>query len=207
MARLIRVAILDDHPVATAGIAGALLEAGDIEVVGRASSLGDAVRLVAETAPDVLLCDVQVGPERALHVPELLGSPPPAVLFFTGYDYPSFVRAALDGGAAGYLLKSVPLEELLVAIRTVAGGGSYWDARHLRQARGAPKMPSDRELEVVALVGAGRSNAEIGARLGIDERTVESHLRRLYNRYGVNSRTELSAFCARSGWLDLNLDG
>lgn len=206
MARMIKVALVDDHPVATAGIAAALSEAGDIEIVGRASSLDDVSRLVSETAPDVLLCDIQVGRERALHVPELLGPPPPAVLFFTGYDYPSFVRAALDGGAAGYVLKSAPLEELLVAIRAVAGGGSHWDARHLRQARGAPRMPSDRELEVVVLVGAGRSNAEIGARLGIDERTVESHLRRLYDRYGVGSRTELSAFCVRSGWLDLNLD-
>jgi DNA-binding NarL/FixJ family response regulator len=205
VARLIRVAILDDHPVAAAGVAGALVEAGDIEIVGRASSVGEVTGLVQATTPDVLLCDVQVGRERALRVPALLGPPPPAVLFFTSYDYPSFVRSALDAGAAGYVLKSVPLEELVAAIRAVAGGGSAWDAQHLRQAHLAPRTPSDRELEVVALVAAGRSNAEIGAQLGVDERTVESHLRRLFNRYGVNSRTELSAFCVRNGWIDLNL--
>jgi DNA-binding CsgD family transcriptional regulator len=66
-------------------------------------------------------------------------------------------------------------------------------------------MPSARELEVVTLVSTGRSNAEIGTLLGIDERTVESHLRRLFNRYGVDSRTELSSFCARQGWVDLSL--
>jgi DNA-binding NarL/FixJ family response regulator len=75
--------------------------------------------------------------------------------------------------------------------------------RDLRNARRAPRMPTDRELEVIRRVALGQSNAEIGEALDIAERTVESHLRRLFSRYGVDSRTELTLTCARMGWIDL----
>ena len=203
MAGMIRVAVIDDHPVASAGVVAALAEAGDIEIVGRAAALDEIKGLVETTSPDVLLCDVQLGRERALRVPSMLTPPAPSVLFFTAYDYPSFIRSALDGGASGYVLKSAPLEELVAAIYAVARGGTAWDSRHLRDAHRAPRMPSEREMQVLASMAAGRSNAEIGTQLGIEERSVESHLRRLFNRYGVDSRTELAAFCVRNGWLDL----
>lgn len=204
MARVIRVAVIDDHPVTSAGVVAALSGADDIEIVGQAGSIGEINALVEATAPAVLLCDVQLGNERALHVPSMLAQPAPAVLFFSGYDYPSFTRAALDAGAAGYVLKSAPFEELLAAIRAVAKGGTAWESRHLQAARKAPRMPSERELEVLTLVAAGRSNAEIGSQLAIEERTVESHLRRLFVRYGASSRTELTAYSVRNGWVDLS---
>ncbi len=204
MARVIKVAIVDDHPVTSAGVAATLAEAGDIEIVGRAGAIGEIQGLVESAAPDILLCDIQLGDDRALGVPSMLAQPAPAVIFFTAYDYPSFMRTALDGGASGYVLKSAPPEELVAAIRAVAAGGTAWESRHLRAAHKAPRMPSDREMEVLALVAAGRSNAEIGSQLGIEERTVESHLRRLFDRYGASSRTELSAYCVRNGWIDLN---
>jgi DNA-binding NarL/FixJ family response regulator len=201
---MIKVAVVDDHPVASAGVVAALAEESDIEIVGRAASIGEIKALVEATAPDILLCDIQLGSERALHVPAMLAGPAPAVLFFTAYDYPSFMRAALDAGAAGYVLKSAPLEELVAAIHAVAAGGTAWESRRLRAAHKAPRMPSDREMEVLTLVAAGRSNAEIGSELGIEERTVESHLRRLFDRYGASSRTELAAYCVRNGWIDLS---
>ncbi len=144
-----------------------------------------------------------MGPERSLGLPREIDDPAPAILFFTSYDYPSFVRTALEGGAAGYMLKSAPIAEVVAAVRTVAAGGSMFAMRDLRRARSALRIPSDRELEVIRLVAVGRSNAEIGTALEIAERTVESHLRRLFSRYAVDSRTALTLAAVRMGWIDL----
>jgi DNA-binding NarL/FixJ family response regulator len=201
---LIRLMVVDDHPVSSAGVAAALVESGGIEIVGIARSLAEIQPVVFETRPDVILCDIQLGNERALDVPRRLAEPAPPVVFFTSFDYPAYIRAALDAGAAGYLVKTAPLGDIVSAIRTVAAGGTAYAAVDLRQARGAPREPSNRELQVLRLVAVGRSNADIGAELAIDERTVESHMRRLFDRYGVDSRTELVAFCARAGWVDMS---
>jgi DNA-binding NarL/FixJ family response regulator len=91
--------------------------------------------------------------------------------------------------------------EILEAVRTVAGGGTAFSASMLRAIRSAPRRPSDREIEVLALVCAGASNDEVGAQLGVTEKTVESHLRRLFDRYGVLSRTELAVLSLREGWV------
>lgn len=203
MAGLIRVLIVDDHPVTSKGVAGALQDAGEIEVVGVAETLAAARSLIASLNPDVVLCDVQLGPERSLGLPREIDDPGPAILFFTSYDYPSFVRTALEAGAAGYILKSAPIADVVAAVRTVAGGGSTFAMHDLRAARRAPRIPTDRELEVIRLVAVGKSNSDIGEALEIAERTVESHLRRLFSRYSVDSRTELTLISARMGWIDL----
>jgi DNA-binding NarL/FixJ family response regulator len=200
---MIRVLVVDDHPVTSAGIRAALAEEGDIEVVGCAATPEEALAYIASTHPDVVLCDIQLGEQRVLDLPRHLLDPAPAVIFLTSYDYPSYVRAAFESGAAGYVLKSTPLSEIVGHVRSVAAGGTAYSARDLRAARQAPRTPSEREMEVVALVAAGTSNAEIGRALGIEERTVESHLRRLFDRYGVDSRTELTTFALRAGWIDM----
>ena len=202
MAGVIRVAIVDDHPVAAAGVAAALADAPDMEIVAVAANLESAVDAIAAHSPDVVLCDVQLGRERGFELPARLADPAPAVMIFTSFDYPSYVRAAVEAGAAGFVLKTASLSDIVAAIRTVAAGGTAYSARDLRAARTAPRMPSARELQVVSLVAAGRSNSEIGAALEIDERTVESHLRRLFTRYSVDSRTELATFSVRNGWID-----
>jgi DNA-binding NarL/FixJ family response regulator len=203
MAGVIRLVVVDDHPVVAAGLLAALAGSGDIEISGVATTMAEAESVVASVRPDVVLCDIQLGTERALDIADHLAAPVPPIVFFTSYDYPSYIRAALDAGAAGYVLKTAPLGDIIAAIRTVAGGGTAYAARHLRGARGAPRMPSSRELQVISMVALGSSNAEIGAALGIDERTVESHLRRLFDRYGADSRTELSTYSVRQGWIDL----
>ena len=203
---MIRLVVVDDHPVAAAGVVAALAGQADIEVAGVARTLAEVGPVVAAAQPHVILCDIQLGHERGIDLPRRLAPPAPPVIFFTSYDYPSYVRAALDSGAAGFVLKSAPLAEIVKAIRSVAGGGTAYDSSHLRNARKAPRLPSSRELEVISLVAAGNSNAEIGAALGIDERTVESHLRRLFDRYGADSRIELITYSVRAGWIDLNAD-
>jgi DNA-binding NarL/FixJ family response regulator len=196
--------VVDDHPMTAAGVVAAIEEAGDIQVVGVATTLAEIAPTVEAAHPDVILCDIQLGNDRVIDLPRRLTAPAPPVIFFTSYDYPSFVRAALDAGAAGFVVKTAPVTEVVAAIRSVASGGTAYDSRHLRDASRAQRMPSKRELEVIALVAGGSSNAEIGTALGIDERTVESHLRRLFDRYGSDSRTELITFSVRAGWIDLS---
>jgi DNA-binding NarL/FixJ family response regulator len=197
---LIRVGVIDDHPVVGEGTAAVLRAQADIEVVGVAASL-DAARsagLVDRDAVDVLLLDIRLGADSGLGL--LSGDPVlPAVIVLTAYDYPQYAEAALQLGAAGFVLKTAPLDELLDAIRRVAAGGLAFAVRP-----GATSVRlTPREHEVVRLVAEGRSNDEIGVALGIGAKTVETHLARVFERVGVTSRTELAIRAMREGWLDV----
>ena len=135
-----------------------------------------------------------------LHDAALLGGDGPAIVVVTAYDYPQYVEAALRLGAAGFVLKTAPVAELLDAIRRAAAGGLAFAQR----PRGSVAVAlSPREQDVVRLVVEGRSNDEIGLALGIGAKTVESHLRRLFERLDVASRTELATRALREGWLEL----
>ena len=202
-AALIRVAIVDDHPVVRQGIAALLGAHAEIEVVGSAGSVEEAISLLARMPIDVLLLDIRLGTDSGLR---LLGGgvspaapPMPAVVVLSAYDYPQYAEAALRLGAAGFVVKSAPLEELLDAIRRAAGGGMAFAVR----PRSGQERVSPRELDVIRLVVEGRSNDEVGAALGIGVKTVETHLRRLFERFSVASRTELAARALREGWLDI----
>jgi DNA-binding NarL/FixJ family response regulator len=115
----------------------------------------------------------------------------------TAYDYPQYAEAALRLGASGYVLKTAPIGELVDAIRRAAAGGLAFSIR--------PRGPSlsARELDVVRQVVDGRSNDEIATALGITPKTVETHLRRLFERFDLASRTELATKALREGWLEL----
>jgi DNA-binding NarL/FixJ family response regulator len=197
---LIRVGVVDDHPVVGEGTAALLRSQDDIEVIGVAASL-EAARsagLADRTAVDVLLVDIRLGTDSGLGL--LTGDPAlPAVIVLTAYDYPQYAEAALHLGAAGFVLKTAPLSELLDAIRRVAAGGLAFS---VRPGTSAIRL-TPREHEVVRLVADGRSNDEIGAALGIGAKTVETHLARVFERVGVTSRTELATRALREGWLDV----
>jgi DNA-binding NarL/FixJ family response regulator len=200
---LIRVAVVDDHPVVAQGMASLLGAEADVRVVGVASSLEDARRagLDSAEAVDVLLLDLRLGDRSGL---DLLAVGPgawnrPAVLVLTAYDYPQYAEAALRLGAAGFVLKTAPLAELLDAIRCVAAGGLAFTVRPT--TAGIRFTP--REREVIRLVVDGRSNDEVGVALGIGSKTVETHLARVFQRTGVTSRTELATRALREGWLEI----
>lgn len=207
--RTIRVAVVDDHPVLRDGTAALLAQQPDMEVVIRAGSLAElAVHTVpAGTRPatipvDVIVLDIRLGPQSGLDLlPQLTADDAggPAVVILTAYDYPQYVDAAHRLGAAGYVLKTAPTRELLGAIRRAASGGLAFGIRPTRTVRAL----SDREREVVRLVIEGRSNDEIGMALGIGAKTVETHLRRLFERHAVASRTELATRALTEGWLDI----
>lgn len=193
---MIRVAVVDDHPLVREGTAALVDRQEDMEIAGVAGSL-DELRPILEAGPtDVLLLDLRLGQESGF---ELLRSDVamPAVVVVTSYDYPQYADAALRLGAAGFVVKTAPTAELLDAIRRAASGGLAFGVRP-----GGGVALSAREREVLQLVVDGASNDEIGSRLGISSRTVESHLRRLFERFGVASRTELAARALREGWLE-----
>jgi len=198
----VRVAVVDDHPVVREGTARLLATQPGLEIVGTAGSLSEAAALVASVAVDVLLLDIRLGTDSGL---SLFGALPadarPAIVVVTAYDYPQYAEAALRLGASGFVLKTAPVAELVDAIKRAAAGGLAFAVRPGRGA--AIARLSERELDVVRLVVDGRSNDEIAARLGIGAKTVESHLRRLFERLDIASRTELATRALREGWLDV----
>jgi DNA-binding NarL/FixJ family response regulator len=202
----IRVGIVDDHPTVVAAIVTAIRDAADLRLIGTARTSDEATELASKV--DVLVCDMNLaGGAEGLQVLRSVHDPlttreraPAAVLFLSGYGYPSLIRAALDGGAAGYLDKSADVPEIIDAIRMIASGATAYSAAALLGSRDAPRRPSEREIQVIGRVVDGATNAEIAAALGLSEKTVESHLRRLFDRYGLLSRTELAVLSMEEGW-------
>jgi DNA-binding NarL/FixJ family response regulator len=193
----IRVAIVDDHPVVRAGTAAIIEHAADMVLAGMASSVDEAASLLGDGV-DVMLLDLRLGTDSGFRLLGDHGDIAPAVVVVTAYDYPQYVDAALRMGAAGYVLKTAPVAELLDAVRRAAAGKLAFSLRP-----GASAVLSAREREVVSAVADGLSNDEIATRLRIAPKTVESHLRRLFERHGIASRTELATRALRQGWLEV----
>ena len=198
-ARPITVAIVDDHPVLRDGIASLLARENDMEVVALGASVADADSILA-TDVDVVLLDVRLGTQSGLTALQRSSARRPAVVVLTAYGYPQYAEAALRLGASGFVLKNGPIDDLLSAIRAAASGGLQFGVRPAQRL-----ALSERELDVVRKVVEGLSNDEIAADLGISHKTVESHMRRIFERVGVVSRTELATRALREGWLDLPL--
>jgi DNA-binding NarL/FixJ family response regulator len=194
----IRVAVVDDHPVLREGIASLLASQPDLLVVARGETVADASAALDSPDVDVLVLDVRLGTTSGLNALQRPAGRRPAVVVLTAYGYPQYAQAALRLGAAGFVLKNAPIDELIGAIRNAAAGGLTFSVRP-----GEPVALSAREFDVVRLVVDGRSNDEIAADLGIAPKTVETHLRRVFERLGVASRTELATRALREGWLEL----
>jgi DNA-binding NarL/FixJ family response regulator len=200
------------------GTAAILRAEPDIEVVTVAPSLetAESAGLFDAARVDVVLLDIRLGTDSGLRAltsgsvggseagssGEDSGESParPAIIVLTAYDYPQYADAALRLGAAGFVLKTAPLPELVDAIRRVAAGGLAFSVRPTKA--GLARL-SPREHDVVRLVADGRTNDEIGSALQIGSKTVETHLARLFERLGVASRTELAMRAVREGWLDV----
>lgn len=201
---MIRVLVVDDHPVVRAGIVGLLEIEPDFEVVAEAESGEAAIELAAAHAPDVVLMDLRMpglgGVEATRRLLEH-GGPVPRVLVFTTYEEDDQILAAIEAGASGYLLKAAPAVELAAGIRAVAAGQTVLApsiaaqlTRAVQVARSTPEVEvvpplTARETEVLALVGQGLSNPEIAAALFIGESTVKTHLLYAFEKLGVGDRT------------------
>ena len=198
----IRLAIVEDHPALADGLAALLRGSNDVEVVGTARDVHQATALLEQESPDVVLCDIRLaqGDDGFDLVSRF--APRPAFIMLTVASYPSYHARAVHLGAMGYLSKMASVEEILDAIRTVAGGGTAYPSDTRRSAQAALRVPTARELEILSLVAEGLSNVEIAERLSLRVKTVESQLRRLFDRYDVASRTALARLAIRQGWID-----
>lgn len=196
----IRIVVVDDHPVFRDGTAALLAREPDFVVVGVAADLEAARALLAhDPPPDVVLLDVRLGEENGLAVVEELAART-AVVILTAYDYPQYLHSAIRLGAAGFVGKSAPTEDLLRAVRQAGAGGMAFDRRRLGSQ---PVDLAAREVQIVRLLADGSSNDEIGLALGITTKSVESALGRIFTRTSTRSRTELAVRAVQEGWLDV----
>jgi DNA-binding NarL/FixJ family response regulator len=160
-----------------------------------------ADQLIGDEAPDVVLCDIMLGGRDAGF--DLLDrhGPQARFLLYTAYDFPAHHARAVSGGAAGLLSKTADAEAIAEALRQVAGGGTWFPPRVVDSARQAPRPPTGREHQLLVLLAEGASNEVMAHELGIRVKTVEGMIRRLFDRYGVDNRTQLARFAMRQGWL------
>ncbi len=215
----IRVVLADDHTVVRKGIREFLEESPDIAVVAEAADGEEAVRLVTEHQPDVVVLDIQMPKLSGIEATRQIKArfPEIRVLILTAYDDDPYIFALLQAGAGGYVLKTASAEELIQAVRAVHCGDSALDpavARKVvqRLASGHPSPASeeivegltDRELDVLRLVAKGMTNQAIGAQLDISDRTVQGHLANVYAKLGVGTRTEAVLRAVKLGWLTLD---
>ena len=199
---MIRLAIVEDHPAIAEGLTALLGGELDVTVVGTAGDALAADRLIAADSPDVVLCDIRLsGAEDGL---DLLARHPsgPAFIMLSAYSYPSFYVAAMEHGAKGYLSKMAGIEQILKAVRSVAAGGTAFPDDVRRSVRTALRPPTPREAQILALVAEGEANSEIAEHLSLRVKTVESQLRRMFDRYDVASRTSLVRVAQKQGWIE-----
>jgi DNA-binding NarL/FixJ family response regulator len=207
---MIRVLIVDDHPVVHDGVAAALNRTPDIRLVQAAETIEDAVGSMARAKPDVALLDIRLrGADGLAAIGTLLAARPALrVIMFSAYDVDEYVFGAIRAGARGYLLKGAASAELIAAIRKVHAGESYLSPDlsaklvDQMQARShGSRLLTPRELMVLRLMAAGQSNREIAGSLAITERTVKFHVTAILNKIGADNRTQAVALATRRGIL------
>ncbi|MFI1799615.1 response regulator [Streptomyces sp. NPDC020379] len=194
---MIRVLLVDDHPVVRRGLRAMVDELPEVSAVGEAGDGAEALRLLdAGVRPDVVLMDLQMGAgmhgveatRRITALPD-----PPAVLILTTYSTDADILAAVEAGATGYLLKDAPPEDVAAAVHAAARGETVLAppvaARLLGRVRAGRPALSPREAEILGLLAEGLANKQISRRLFISEATVKTHLVHIYGKLGVDSRT------------------
>jgi DNA-binding NarL/FixJ family response regulator len=200
----VRVLVVDDHPVFREGLAASLAAIPEIEVVGQAADGPESIEMAATGAADVVLMDLNLqsmsGVEATARVCAL--SDPPAVLVVTMVDDDDTVLAAMRAGARGYVLKGSTGEEIAAAVTTVASGGAVFGpgvasrllaaATSGERAHPGPAFAglTDREADVLELIGQGRSNQQIARTLGLSVKTVQNYVSRILDKLQVRDRTQ-----------------
>ena len=207
---MIRVVIADDHPLVRAGLRQVLADESEIEVVGEAADGDETVAVLRATEPDVVLLDITMPGAPFPGLLRLLRSafPRVEVLIVTMHGEDQFAVRALKEGAAGYLTKQQPPQEVINAIKQIAGGGRYLTAAVAERAAAAldgnaPRLPhervSRREYEVLCMIGLGKSVKQIATELGVSPKTVSTHRARLLRKMRLKTSAELIRYVLQYG--------
>ncbi len=202
----IRVLLVDDHPIVRKGIHDLLDAAQGISVVGEANSGREALQMIKAVKPDIVLLDIELPDLNGVEVVKniVAGSTPLKVLVLSSYDDREYISQMLALGASGYLVKDEVTNIIVDAVRGIARGEKGWVSRkvaekmsQLLDTHADHKNLTARELEVLALVSQGKTNAEIGLALDISEKTVEKHMDLIFRKLGVLSRVNAAVIAVR----------
>ncbi|WUJ74624.1 response regulator transcription factor [Kribbella soli] len=202
---MIRVLVVDDHEIVRTGLRQLLAGTDDLDPVGAAAGGDEGVVMVAQLHPDVVLMDLSMPGTDGIAATERIVADNPGthVLVLTSFSDHDRIVAALDAGAEGYLLKNSTAEAILGGIRQLVAGGSPLDPIAAREFLTGRRLPpkeitfTNREQEVLEMLGSGLPNRAIAQRLGISERTVKAHLTNIFHRLGVTDRTQAALWAQR----------
>ncbi|MFE7328505.1 response regulator [Streptomyces sp. NPDC057565] len=204
----VRVVLVDDQPLVRAGLRVLIADSPDLEILGEAGTGAEAVQLVQDVRPDVVVMDIRMPGMDGIEATRLITAGPNTarVLVLTTFDDDEYVYGALRAGASGFLVKDMDLDDILTAIRVVAVGEALIAPRVTRRLieefaarpeptaaprHGATEGITDREREVLTLIGRGLSNDEIAGRLFISPATAKAHVRRLFSKLAARDRVQL----------------
>lgn len=214
---MIRIMLADDHEVVRAGFKMILEQDPELEVVAEAADGGQAYAIAAREKPDILLMDISMPPgQSGLVACERVAKDLPAtkVIILTMFAEPEYLFYTLRGGASGYVLKNSTSEELIAAVRAVAGGGSYIHpkmtallTKHLmgggEEDDRSYQQLSNRELEILQLLAKGFTNKEISEQIYLSVKTVEAHRSKIYQKLGFKTRADLVDYALRHKLLNV----
>jgi len=209
---MIRILLVDDHDIVMDGIASILTDAAHLQVVGKASSVSMAEKLIAQLQPDLVLTDISLGDVSGLELTRKIVQDFPSikVIVLTMHDGVQYISSLLEAGALGYLLKNVRQEELFTAIEQVMGGRQYLQqslagayTRAVRAQQQAEKQSnlSPREIEIIRLIAREFTTAEISRQLFLSEHTIETHRKNIIRKTGVKSVIGLMNYAREQGLL------
>ena len=217
---IIRILLADDHVVVREGTKALLNNEPDFTVVGEAADGDEAISLVKELRPDVAILDIAMPNKNGIQATSEIKRrwPSTSVLVLTGYDDDEYVYAMVEAGAAGYLLKDVPAEDVIDAVRAIYSGEPVLHPQVMQKLmnrvsasdhRDVSMSPAriditDRELEVMGLAAQGHTNAMIADELHLSSRTVQTHLRNIFLKLRVSSRTEAVVRAIKTGLVTLD---
>lgn len=216
---MIRVVVVDDHTLMRQGLVGLLDDEPDIEVIGQAGDISSARKTIEAMSPDMILMDLGLPDGSGLDLTAELtdANPEMRILVVTMHERDDYLFQALRAGASGYVLKGADVQELLTAVRTVAGGETYVDqsltgklvSDYLTRLDGGENRTqydglTEREREVLTLIADGLTSAEIGERLFLSPHTVQTHRDHIMTKLDLHSRVELTKYAIRKGLIQLD---